>query len=105
MTNKELRKRLYTAAMAQIKLKKAMAALEEEIDNDMVYEIKGIIKGCAVIDGCFYDSRGKRLARGRLVDDKYFCDQYTGYLEDNYHGYMYYPIDDNGTVVAVYYEC
>lgn len=105
MTNKELRKRLYTAAIAKMKLDRAMAALEEEIDDLNVFEIRGIMKGCTVNDGRLYDSKGNRLACDGLVDGKYYCDQYTGCLGDDYHGYMYYPIDDKGAVVMVYYCC
>jgi len=47
----------------------------------------------------------KKLAKDGLVDDLYFCNQSTGYCEDDYYGYLYFPIDNVGTYLKMYYEC
>ena len=36
--------------------------------------------------------------------DEYFVDQWTGYCEDDYHGYLYFKTDVPGQFVRVYFE-
>ena len=35
--------------------------------------------------------------------DEYFVDQWTGYCEDDYHGYLYFKTDVPGQFVRVYF--
>lgn len=105
MKNKELRKRLYTLGVLKRKELELLEIISEEFEDLSNYEVIQILYNCTVKNDCLYNSKGNRLAAGGLVDDKYFCDQYTGYCEDDYNGYMYYPVDNKGTYVKVWYEC
>lgn len=106
MKNKELLKRIYTLAKLEEKMAQTLSApvIKEEIEDLYTWEVKGILRGCRVDGDCLYDEEGNRLARGGLVDNLYYCDQTTGYPEDNYYGRMYYQINAN-TYVEVYYAC
>lgn len=53
--------------------------------------------------------KGKYLYEGssRIAEeaDDYYVNQWTGYCEDDYYGYLYFKIDVPGQYVKVYYEC
>ena len=67
-----------------------------------------IYRGCTIDDEGLKDSNGDLLSGdGRCMDEPlgYFVNQWTGYCEDDYHGTMYVSVDDEGTFVAVDYDC
>lgn len=105
MKNKELCKRLYTLAILKAKENKIEETISEEFEDCSNYEVMDILYNCTVKDDCLYNNKGCKLANGGLIDDKYFCNQSVGYCEDDYYGYMYYPVDDKGTYVKVWYDC
>lgn len=105
MKNKELRKRLYTLAVLKVKENGIYETIAEEFEDCTNYEVIGILYNCTVKDDCLYDNKGRRLASGGPVDNKFFCNQSTGYCEDDYHGDMYYVVDDKGTYIKIWYEC
>lgn len=59
-----------------------------------------LVSGCSVKDGHLYHN-DSQLDNCGLVDDLYFCKQYTGYLEDDYYGTLYFKTDVPGQFVAV----
>lgn len=38
------------------------------------------------------------------ITDEYFVDQWTGYCEDDYHGYLYFKTDVPGQYVRVRFD-
>ena len=59
------------------------------------------IKSCVEENGHLYDYDGNRLDNCGLVDDDYYCRQYTGYCGDDFYGTVYYATDEDGVFVAV----
>ena len=43
-------------------------------------------------------------ALGKCVDDDYYCDQWQGYLEDEYHGDLYFKTNVPGEFVKVHFD-
>lgn len=62
-----------------------------------------LVSGCTEKKGHLYQS-GRRLDNGGLIDDLYYCDQHTGYCEDDFHGTMYFKTNVPGQFVAVPFE-
>lgn len=58
------------------------------------------VDGCKERNGHLYRN-GERLDRDGLVDDLYYCTQYTGYCEDDYYGTLYFKTSVPGQFVAV----
>lgn len=82
--------------------------LSEQLDKKT--DLTGIGWGCAyLVSGCseknghLYQSGG-RLDNHGLVDDLYYCDQHTGYCEDDFHGTLYFKTNVPGQFVAVPFE-
>ena len=59
-----------------------------------------IINGCSEKNGHLYQE-GERLDNCGLVDDDYYCSQYTGYCEDDYYGTLYFKTNVPGQFVAI----
>lgn len=53
------------------------------------------INGFAIFDEPLGDPQG----------DGEFCDQYSGYIEDDYHGTYFYPIEDSDKYLGMSYSC
>ena len=107
MTNKEFIKRIYHIAALEIKLKELYSKISE---NNMVsgctnFNPYKILNNCREENNCLYDSDGIFLASGGLVDNLYYCEQYGGYLEDDFYGTMYFKTNKQGQFIAVDYSC
>ena len=61
------------------------------------------VKNCEEINNHLYDSEGNQLDNDSygLIDDDYYCCQYTGYCGDDFHGTLYFKTDVPGQFVAV----
>lgn len=62
-----------------------------------------LVSGCTEKRGHLYQDGG-RLDNCGLVDDLYYCDQHTGYCEDDFHGTLYFKTNVPGQFVAVPFE-
>lgn len=93
------------------KLKKKLGKLEkdkefkEEFDDCLWVEVGDILTGCTEKDGSLYDKAGNQICSSGLQPDGYYCNQYSGYCEDDYHGTMYYKTKRRGVFVEVHYQC
>ena len=77
-------------------------ALFEKTDLDGLHiESAEFIKNCVAENGHLYDRNGNQLDNCGLVDYEYYCNQSKGYLDDDYHGVLYYATDEEGTFVRV----
>ena len=86
-------------------IKRLGEKLSEKIDCDrLIWESAYFVTGCKERGGHLYKD-GKRLDRNGLVDGDYYCTQYTGYCEDDYHGTLYFKTNVPGQFVAVPFEC
>lgn len=82
-------------------IQRLATALESKIDCDgLDWQNARLITGCKEKNGHLYQD-GHRLDNGGLVDDDYYCDQYTGYCEDDFHGTSYFKTNVPGQFVAV----
>ena len=76
----------------------------------MKMDVDGLdFKNAYLIDGC--KEKGGHLIQGGvaldnvgLVDDLYYCDQSTGYCEDDFYGTLYFKTNVPGQFVAVPFE-
>lgn len=85
-------------------IKRLRKKLSEKIDCDGLWlEGAYCITGCKERKGHIYKD-GKRLDNGGLVDDDYYCDQHTGWCEDDYHGTLYFKTNVPGQFVAVPFD-
>ena len=80
-------------------------ALEDKLDcEDLDWQSARLIDGCTEKNGHLYKN-GDKLDRQGLVDADYYCAQYTGYCEDDYHGTLYFKTNAPGQFVAVPFGC
>ncbi len=78
--------------------------LSEKMDDDSIdWRYAYLVTGCKERGGHLYKD-GKRLDKDGLVDDEYYCTQYTGYCEGDYHGTMYFKTNVPGQFVEVPFE-
>lgn len=75
---------------------------------DKVIDIDGLdlhaayfVDGCIEKDGHLYNDEGDRYDNSGLVDDEYYCNQYTGYLGDDFYGTLYFKTETAGRFVGV----
>lgn len=88
------------------KIKRLSERLEEEYDIDgLEWERAYLVSGCRVKGQSLYNSDGHRLNNSGLVDDLYFCNQYTGYCGDDFYGTLYFKTNVPGQFVAVPFAC
>lgn len=79
--------------------------LFEKMDLDgLNLETAEFIKDCVAENGHLYDKNGNQLDNYGLVDDEYYCSQSKGYLEDDYHGTLYYATEEEGTFIKVHFS-
>lgn len=79
--------------------------ISDKFDVDgCVWTSATLIDGCVIQDNKLYQD-GERLDNSTIVDDLYFCNQHTGYCEDDYYGTLYFKTDTPGQFVAVPYSC
>lgn len=62
-----------------------------------------LISGCKEEKGHLIHA-GVALDNAGLVDDLYYCDQSTGYCEDNFFGTLYFKTNVPGQFVAVPFD-
>ena len=85
-------------------IKRLREKLSKKIDYDgLFFEHAYFITGCKERGGHLYRD-GHRLDNGGLVDEDYYCDQHTGYCEDDYHGTLYFKTNVPGQFVAVPFD-
>lgn len=66
----------------------------------LIFQEAHLIDGCSEKKGHLYKD-GHRLDNGSLVDDDYYCEQHTGYCEDDFYGTLYFKTNVPGQFVAV----
>ena len=87
------------------KIRRLAKIVGEKIDADgLDLESAYLVSGCRVKGEYLYDKDGDRLNNCGLVDDLYFCSQYTGYCEDDFYGTLYFKTDVAGQYVAVPFQ-
>lgn len=103
------KEKLLLLAKINIERERLYKELHETFLEDCDYfDATQILYNCTIDDEGLKDAEGEIICcDGRCMDDPlgYFVEQWTGYCEDDYHGTMYFPVDDNGTVVVVSYSC
>lgn len=83
------------------RIKSLATMLEEELDLDGLDLTSAyFVENCEEKNGHLYSDEG-RLDNSGLVDDQYYCDQYTGYLGDDFYGTLYFKTNVPGKFVAV----
>lgn len=88
-------------AKANAKIEHLANLLSEKIDCDgLDLSAAYFISGCREKNGHLYHGEA-RLDNSGLVDDDYYCNQYTGYLGDDFYGTIYFKTDARGVFVAV----
>ena len=88
-------------AGANAKVERLVAALGKYLDTDgLDFSCAYLIDGCTEKNGHLYRN-GRRIDRDGLVDNDYYCTQYTGYCEDYYYGTIYFKTNVPGQFVAV----
>lgn len=76
--------------------------LFEKTDLDGLHlDSAEFIKNCVAENGHLYDRCGNQLDNYGLVDDEYYCNQSKGYLDDDYHGVLYYATDEADTFIRI----
>ena len=82
---------------------------KREIENGVSLIVKGLNDfGITIDEGMLFDAEGALVSKdGGCMDEPlgYFVNQSTGYIEDEYFGKMFFPVDDKGTFVVVSYHC
>ena len=74
----------------------------EKMDLDGLHiENAELINGCVAENGHLYDRDGNQLDNCGLVDNEYYCNQSKGFLDDDFHGVLYYATDKEGTFIRV----
>ena len=58
------------------------------------------VKGCVEKNGHLYQD-GRRLDNSGLVDNDYYCNQHTGYLEDDFFGTLFFATDKESVFIGV----
>ena len=86
------------------RIKRLAEIVSRKIDADgLDLEAAYLISGCSVKGNHLYRN-GNRLDNCGLVDDLYYCNQYTGYIEDEFYGTLYFKTDVPGQYVAVPFQ-
>ena len=88
-------------AGAMKKIERLIERCERQFDCDgLDFRSAYLIDGCAERNGHLYQN-GDQIDRDGLVDDLYYCTQYTGYLGDDFYGTLYFKTNVPGQFVAV----
>lgn len=83
------------------KIERLSAIVAQKIDaDDLDLNYAYFVTGCKEKDGHLYRD-GHCLDNEGIVEDLYYCEQYTGYCEDDYHGTLYFKTNVPGQFVAV----
>lgn len=108
----ELLDEIFKIASLQDKINKILLRRQvaEEFDDMTYFKVEGFERNCVEQNCLLYDRNGNYLAEGSksdptgMIDDLYYVNQHSGYLEDDYYGTMYYKISDK-LFVKVSYSC
>lgn len=88
-------------AGAVAKIERLITAVGKYLDTDgLDFRSAYLIDGCTEKNGHLYRN-GNRIDRDGLVDNDYYCTQYTGYCEDDYYGTVYFKTNVPGQFIAV----
>ena len=83
------------------KIERLAKIVGEKMDADgLDFRSAYLISGCKVKGNHLYKD-WHRLDNGGLTDNLYYCNQYTGYCEDDFYGTLYFKTDVPGQYVAV----
>lgn len=97
-------KEIKDIAKANAKIERLANLLAEKIYCDgLNFAEAYFVSGCREKNGHLYHGEA-RLDNSGLVDDDYYCDQYTGYLGDDFYGTLYYKTDVRGVFVAIPFD-
>lgn len=84
-----------------VRIERLSKIIAEKMDADgLDFRSAYFVDGCKERNGHLY-SNGEQLDRDGLVDDLYYCEQYTGYCEDDFYGTLYFKTNVPGQFVAV----
>lgn len=75
--------------------------LSEKTEIEDLYINQAEFIECVEKDGHLYSVDGGRLDNCGMVDNEYYCEQYSGWSEDHYHGKLYYATKKKNIFVAV----
>ena len=88
-------------------IKQLIEKLDTQLDIDgLDFAAAYFIKDCEEKNNHLYDAEGNQIDNDPdgVVDDDYYCCQYTGYCEDDFYGTVYYKTDIPGQFVAVPFQ-
>lgn len=75
--------------------------LKDKIDCEgLFFEQAKLISGCSIRSDGLYQN-GELLSEGEAVNDDYFCNQSTGYCEDDYYGTVWFKTNVPGQFVEI----
>lgn len=87
------------------KITQLIEKLSSQIDVDGYdFNHAYFVKNCEEINNHLYDSAGNQFDNDGLIDDDYYCCQYNGYCEDDFHGTLYFKTDVPGQFVAIPFD-
>ena len=91
-------------AGANAKIERLAEKFSEKLDIDGL-AVAGayLVNGCSEKNGHLYQN-GHRLDNHGLVDDDYYCRQFTGYCGDDYYGTLYFKTNVPGQFVAIPFQ-
>lgn len=103
---------IFEIASLQSKINKILSRnqVAEEFEDMTFFKIEGFERNCIEQNSALYAGDGYYIADGDkyeptgMIDDLYYVNQHSGYLEDDYYGTMYYKISDK-LFVKVSYSC
>lgn len=91
-------------AGANAKIEWLAKKLSEKLDIDCLdFAAASLISGCSEKNGHLYQN-GHRLDNYGLVDDDYYCRQFTGYCGDDFYGTLYFKTNVPGQFVAIPFQ-
>ena len=99
--------KIYTKIKHIVELSETIELLIKELEQQGLetdgfdFRAAYFVRDCVEKDGHLYHKEGHKFDNSGLVDDTYYCNQYTGYLEDDFYGTCYYKTDEQGLFVAV----
>lgn len=75
---------------------------EQGLDTDgLDFGAAYFVEDCIEKDGHLWNKDGHRYDNSGLTDNTYYCNQYTGYLGDDFYGTCYFATDEEGVFVGI----
>lgn len=75
---------------------------QKGLDIDGIHWLEAQLVSGLSVKGEYLCEGDERIAQ---ESGEHFVNQWTGYCEDDYYGYLYFKTDVPGQYVKVYYEC